>query len=127
MQERRKYGKLGWNVPYDFNETDFRISLALLNTYLGKAAVGSAPGSAPGGEAGIPWATLQYLIGEAMYGEGQRQAAQSMHTGQQRAVRMRAFRRALLPSVKLGGLHLHLRCARAPPRLPPSCCRRPRV
>jgi dynein heavy chain len=65
MQERRKYGKLGWNVPYDFNETDFRISLALINTYLGKA-MGS--GSSMGEDA-IPWATLRYLIGEAMYGE----------------------------------------------------------
>lgn len=37
MQERRKYGKLGWNVPYDFNETDFRISMTLINTYLSKA------------------------------------------------------------------------------------------
>ncbi len=36
LQERRKYGKLGWNVPYDFNETDFRISLALISTYLTK-------------------------------------------------------------------------------------------
>lgn len=66
-QERRKYGKLGWNVAYDFNETDFRISLALVNTYLGKAAGGGAPSG--GGDAGIPWATLQYLIGEAMNGE----------------------------------------------------------
>lgn len=68
-QERRKYGKLGWNVFYDFNETDFRISLALINTYLGKALTGAAGStSAAGGEA-IPWATLSYLIGEAMYGE----------------------------------------------------------
>eukprot|EP00983_Pelagomonas_calceolata_P097735 1158274-Pelagomonas_calceolata.AAC.52 len=38
-QERRKYGKLGWNVAYDFNETDFRISMALISTYLTKAYV----------------------------------------------------------------------------------------
>lgn len=36
-QERRKYGKLGWNVAYDFNETDHRISMALISTYLSKA------------------------------------------------------------------------------------------
>jgi hypothetical protein len=65
-QERRKYGKLGWNVPYDFNETDFRISLALINTYLGKALV--APAAAASSEQPVPWATLSYLIGEAMYG-----------------------------------------------------------
>ncbi len=37
LQERRKYGKLGWNVAYDFNETDFRISMTLISTYLSKA------------------------------------------------------------------------------------------
>jgi dynein heavy chain len=59
-QERRKYGKLGWNVPYDFNETDFRISMALISTYLTKAT--------QAGEEALPWGTLRYLIGEAMYG-----------------------------------------------------------
>lgn len=70
-QERRKYGKLGWCVPYDFNETDFRISLALINTYLGKALCASSSGSSGSAAAigeNIPWATLRYLIGEAMYG-----------------------------------------------------------
>ncbi|KAL2608324.1 hypothetical protein R1flu_026897 [Riccia fluitans] len=60
VQERRKYGRLGWNVSYDFNETDLRISLALIATYLKKAYENK--------DDQIPWGTLRYLIGEAMYG-----------------------------------------------------------
>ncbi|RNC31398.1 putative dynein heavy chain cytosolic, partial [Trypanosoma cruzi] len=59
VQERRKYGKIGWNVVYDFNETDFSVSMRLLDTYLTKAY--------KNGDS-IPWDTLRYLVGEAMYG-----------------------------------------------------------
>lgn len=59
VQERRKYGKIGWNVIYDFNETDFTVSMRLIDTYLTKAFHNNDP---------IPWETLRYLVGEAMYG-----------------------------------------------------------
>ncbi|KAM3610556.1 uncharacterized protein V6R79_005609 [Siganus canaliculatus] len=60
VQERRKYGKIGWNVPYDFNESDFCVCMDILDTYLTRAY--------NQGETKIPWGSLQYLIGEVMYG-----------------------------------------------------------
>ena len=60
IQDRRKYGKIGWNVTYDFNQSDFTISFRLLNMYLTK--------SWDNNEEQIPWSSLKYLIGEAMYG-----------------------------------------------------------
>ncbi|PRP82215.1 dynein-1-alpha heavy chain, flagellar inner arm I1 complex, partial [Planoprotostelium fungivorum] len=60
VQERRKYGYIGWNIPYDFNESDFASSLMLLSTYLTKATKNR--------DKVIPWGSLRYLIGEVMYG-----------------------------------------------------------
>ena len=59
VQERRKYGKIGWNVSYDFNESDFRVSMMLIETYLTKSHEN---------EAETPWETLRYLVGSVMYG-----------------------------------------------------------
>lgn len=58
--ERRKYGKIGWNVKYDFNESDFTISRKLLGLYLTKAWEDE--------DEFLPWGSLKYLIGDAMYG-----------------------------------------------------------
>jgi dynein heavy chain len=60
IQERKKFGKIGWNVNYDFNQSDFGISFRLISMYLNKALLA--------GEEELPWETLRYLIGEAMYG-----------------------------------------------------------
>lgn len=60
LLDRRKFGKIGFNVAYDFNESDFRISFRLLRLYLNK--------SLSNGEETVPWESLKYLIGEAMYG-----------------------------------------------------------
>jgi dynein heavy chain len=58
--DRAKYGKIGWNVTYDFNYSDFQISYRLLNLYLTKSLENK--------DDTIPWDSLKYLIGEAMYG-----------------------------------------------------------
>ncbi|KAH8295402.1 hypothetical protein KR018_010894 [Drosophila ironensis] len=58
VQERRKYDKLGWNIAYDFNDTDFEVCTEILRTYLTRTSL----------SAKLPWNSLKYLIGEVMYG-----------------------------------------------------------
>ncbi|KAJ2948630.1 hypothetical protein O0L34_g7885 [Tuta absoluta] len=59
VQERRKYDKIGWNISYDFGESDFTVCMQILTTYLNRGMLIKAP---------TPWATLKYLFGEVMYG-----------------------------------------------------------
>ncbi|XP_012272400.1 dynein heavy chain 10, axonemal [Orussus abietinus] len=60
VQERRKYDKIGWNISYDFNESDYNVCTTILDTYLNKALITK--------ESRIPWKSLKYLVGEVMYG-----------------------------------------------------------
>ncbi|RLN66518.1 hypothetical protein BBP00_00002156 [Phytophthora kernoviae] len=55
LLERRKFNNLGWNIPYDFNESDFAISEDVLAIYLDEYE-------------DTPWDALKYLIAQANYG-----------------------------------------------------------
>uniref|UniRef100_A0A5K3F2S1 AAA_lid_1 domain-containing protein n=1 Tax=Mesocestoides corti TaxID=53468 RepID=A0A5K3F2S1_MESCO len=58
LQERRRYDKLGWNVSYDFADSDLNVSLLILQKSLNETSEGDP----------IKWSSLKYLIGEVMYG-----------------------------------------------------------
>merc|ERR1712100_956568 len=48
------------NVDYDFNDSDYMISRRLVSMYLSKAVENK--------DENIPWGSIRYLVGEAMYG-----------------------------------------------------------
>lgn len=53
--ERRKFGPIGWNVPYEWMDSDFQVSREQVAMYLES-------------QPGVPWVTLNYIIAEVNYG-----------------------------------------------------------
>ncbi|GBF88264.1 dynein heavy chain axonemal protein, partial [Raphidocelis subcapitata] len=55
VQERRKFGPLGWNIRYEFNASDLDCSASALRMFLDA-------------EGPIPWDAVQFVVGEINYG-----------------------------------------------------------
>ena len=55
IQERRKFGPLGWNIRYEFNASDIEVSMLTLKMFLEE-------------QEQIPWAALVYVTGQINYG-----------------------------------------------------------
>merc|ERR1719386_256316 len=55
IQERRKFGPLGWNIRYEFNDSDLETSTTILHNMLEL-------------DGNVPWETLLFVVGQINYG-----------------------------------------------------------
>jgi dynein heavy chain len=59
VQERRKFGPIGWCIPYEYNNSDLEACMMFLEKHLSMTILVGVP---------LSWVTIQYMVAEAQYG-----------------------------------------------------------
>lgn len=71
--ERRRFKTLGWNIIYDFNDSDWETADKILQQYIDETQETKVISSSVTGDQTVivktpPWDAIRYLISEVTYG-----------------------------------------------------------
>ena len=64
VQERRKFGSIGWAIPYEYNQGDLTACTMFLQNHM-SAMESQAP---KGGQVPLQWGTIRFMISQVQYG-----------------------------------------------------------
>ena len=64
VQERRKFGSIGWAIPYEYNQGDLTACTLFLQNHMSQMEGKTSKGAA----VQLQWGTVRYMVSEVQYG-----------------------------------------------------------